>query len=136
MTEPTIDQIQAAIKARLASITTLNAFQNEPVSPTWPAAYPRIVDWTFDEDFDHTTLYHFDIWVLVGLEPGLDRAQMWLNPYLSATGSDSIKVAIDADPRLGGTVASARATGGGAYGRVDVAGKAMLGGSVRLEVLT
>ena len=136
MTEPTIDQIQSAIKARLGTITSLRAYATEPDKPNFPCAYPRLVDWTFDYDFDHTTLYHFDVWVLVGLEPGFDRAQTWLDPYLSPAGANSIKLAIDADPRLGGTVASARATGGGAYGRVDVAGTPALGGSLRIEVLT
>jgi hypothetical protein len=134
-TEPTLDEIQAAIKARLEA-AGLRAYATEPDNPNFPCVYPRVVDWTYDNDFDGDTTWHFDIWVLVGIEPGFNRAQTMLNPYLSPTGANSIKGAIDADPRLGNTVSSARATGGGAYGRVDVAGIAALGASVRIEVLT
>jgi hypothetical protein len=75
------------------------------------------------------------LWVLVGLDPGFNRAQTWLNPFLSPTGSSSIKAAIDSDSTLGIGV-QARVTGGGAYGRVDIAGITALSASVRLEVLT
>jgi len=136
LTEPTVDEIQTAIKDRLASITSLRAYATEPDKPNFPCAYPRLVDWTFDNDFDGDTLWHFDVWVLVGLEPGFPRAQTWLNPYLSPSGTNSIKLAFDADPRLGGSVSSARVTGGGAYGRVDIAGIAALGASVRVEIQT
>jgi len=135
-TEPTVDEIQTAIKDRLASISGLRAYATEPDKMNFPCAYPRLVDWSFDNDFDGDSVWHFDIWVLVGLEPGFGRAQTWINPYLSPSGTNSIKLAIDADPRLGGKVSSARVSGGGAYGRVDVAGIAALGASVRLEVLT
>ncbi|HYW88091.1 MAG TPA: hypothetical protein VFB50_10000 [Chloroflexota bacterium] len=134
--EPTVDELQTAIKDRLASITGLRAYATEPDKPNFPCAYPRLVDWTFDNDYDSDTLWHFDIWVLVGLEPGFARAQTWLNPYLSPVGNNSIKLAIDADPHLGGTVSFARVTGGGAYGRVDIAGIAALGASVRVEIQT
>jgi len=136
ITEPTVDQIQTGIKARLDTITGLRAYATEPDKPNFPCAYPRLVDWTFDNDYDSDTLWHFDIWVLVGLEPGFARAQTWLNPYVSPTGNNSIKLAIDADPHLGGTVSYARVTGGGAYGRVDIAGIAALGASVRVEIQT
>jgi len=136
ITEPTVDQIQAALKARLDTITSLRATATEPDKPNFPCAYPRLVDWTFDDTYDGDTLWHFDIWVLVGLEPGFARAQTWLNPYLSPTGNNSIKQAIDGDPHLGGTVSFARVTGGGAYGRVDIAGIAALGASVRVEIQT
>jgi len=133
--EPTVDEIQAAIKARLEA-AGIRAYATEPDKPNMPCAYPRVVDWTYDHDFDGDTLWHFDVWVLVGLDPGFNRAQTMLNPYLSPTGSNSIRAAIDADPSLGRIVSSARATGGGAYGRVDIAGITALGASVRLEVLT
>ena len=136
ITEPTVDQIQSALKARLDTITSLRATATEPDKPNFPCAYPRLVDWTFDDSFDADTLWHFDIWVLVGLEPGFNRAQTMLNPYLSPVGTNSIKLAIDADPHLGNTVSWARVTGGGAYGRVDIAGIAALGASVRVEIQT
>lgn len=136
--EPTVDMIQQGIKARLSTITALGsrAYATEPDQPTFPCAYPRLVDWTYDDTYDGTCIWHFDVWVLVGLEPGFNRAQTWLNPFLSPSGPNSIKVAIECDPSLGHTVAFARATGGGSYGRIDIGGVAGLGASVRLEVFT
>ena len=135
-TEPTVDELQAGIKDRLDTIASLRAYATEPDKPNFPCAYPRLVDWTFDETFGVTsTTWHFDIWVCVGLEPGLNRAQTWLNPYLSPSGANSIKLAIDDDPTLGLSV-QARVTGGGANGRGDFAGMTALSASVRLEVLT
>ncbi len=134
--EPTVDQIQAGIKARLDTISSLRAYATEPDKPNFPCAYPRLVDWQYDVDFDGRTLWHFDVWVCVGLEPGFNRAQTWLNPYLSSSGPNSIKLAIAGDPSLGRTVAHATATGGGAYGRVDFAGITALSASVRLEIFS
>jgi len=134
-TEPTVDEIQTAIKQRLEA-AGMRAYATEPDKPNFPCVYPRLVDWTFDDTFGwSSTTWHFDVWVLVGLEPGFNRAQTWLNPFLSPTGTSSIKAAIDSDATLGISV-QARVTGGGAYGRVDIAGITALGASVRLEVLT
>jgi hypothetical protein len=85
--------------------------------------------------YPSTTIWHFDVWVLVGIEPRFGRAQTELNDYLSPNGSRSIKCVIDGDPSLGMSV-QARVTGGGAYGRVDIAGITALGASVRVEVFT
>jgi hypothetical protein len=131
----TIDEIQVAITQRLSTIDGLRAYATEPDEPNFPCAYPRVVDWTFDDSFSNTTTWHFDIWVLVGLKPGFNRAQTWLNPFLSTSGRNSIKCAIDEDPTLGGCVSAARVMGGGAYGRVDIAGITALGASMRLEVM-
>jgi hypothetical protein len=134
--EPTVNEIQSAIKQRLETITGLRANATEVDKPNFPCAYPRLVDWTYSDDFDGDTVWHFDVWVLVGLEPGMSHAQLWLNEYLAPRGERSIKEALERDPSLGGTVSDARATGGGAYGRVDIAGITALGASVRLEIFS
>jgi len=134
--EPTVDDLQAAIARRLETIASLRAYATEPDKPNFPCAYPRLVDWTFDDTFEPpSTTWHFDIWVCVGLEPGFNRAQTWLNPYLSPNGSNSIRAAVKHDFTLGIGV-EARVTGGGSYGRIDFGGITALAASVRLEVLT
>lgn len=139
MTAPTVDQIQVGIKRRLATIDGLIPHATEPDKPNFPLAYPRLVDWTYDQTFefdgDISTLYHFDVWVLVSLSAGLNRAQTALNPYLSPTGSKSIKIAIEEDPTLDGTSQSVRVTGGGAYGQADIGAIKALAASVRVEVM-
>lgn len=139
---PTIDQVQAAIARALRQVPELRAAATEPDQPNFPLAYPRLVDWTYDisfaESMDCTdgtrTLYHFDLWVLVSLSPNLNRAQTMLNPYLSPTGTRSVKQALEDDPSLDGVVDFVRITSGGAYGRSEIGGIACLAASVRLEV--
>lgn len=135
---PTIDQVQVAIARALWTVPDLRPTATEPDAPNFPLAYPRLVDWTYDVSFaefgcDVEMLYHFDLWVLVSLAPSLNRAQTVLNGYLSPAGSRSIKQALEADVSLGGCVQSTRVTGGGAYGRSEIAGIACLAASIRLE---
>jgi hypothetical protein len=133
----TVDEIQSGIKARLATIDGLNAYATEPEKPNPPQAYPRLVDWTYDDTLEFggevSMVYHFDVWVLVPL-PDFNRAQTMLNPYLSPTGARSVKLAIEEDISLGGIVDSCRLTGGGSYGRAEIAAIPVLAASMRLEV--
>lgn len=135
--EATIQDITNALERRLATIPDLRTYAVEPDKPNFPCAYPRIVDWTYDDSlYPRSTIWHFDIWVLVGVEPRFGRAQTELHEYLSPNGSRSIKAAIEHDPSLEDMVSDARVTGGGAYGRVDIAGITALGASVRVEVFS
>jgi len=139
MSSPTLDEVLAAIKKALGSIDGLRAHATEPEEPNFPTAYPRLVDWAYDETFpescdDVPTMYHFDIWILVDLKSGLQRAQAQLNPYISPVGRNSIKQALERDMRLGGCVDWLRLTGGGSYGTTDIAGLRCLAASMRAEV--
>lgn len=136
-TEPTIQDITNGLQRCLATISGLRAYAIEPDKPNFPCAYPRLVDWAYDQQYGGgSTLWHFDIWVLVGVESQFGRAQNQINAYLAPSGTQSIKAAIDHDSRLANTVSYATATGGGAYGRIDIAGVAALGASLRVEVRT
>jgi len=135
--EPTVQDLTNGLQRRLHTIDGLRAYAIEPDKPNFPMAYPRLVDWAYDqEQAPGSTLWHFDIWVLVGIESQFGRAQNELNAYLSPSGEQSVKEAIEGDCSLGGRCSYARATGGGAYGRVDLGGIAALGASIRVEVLT
>jgi len=130
-TEPTIQDITKGIQRRLQTIEGLRAYAVEPDQPNLPCAYPRLVDWVYNDTFEGTTTWHFDVWVIVSVGSQFGRAQNELNDYLSPLSSRSIKCAIEGDAEL-----NARAVGGGSYGRVDMGGVAALGASVRVEVLT
>jgi hypothetical protein len=141
VSSPTLDQIQAAIKRALESIEGLRAYATEPdqIPGSSAVAYPRVVDWTYDTDLPPDcdtipTLWHFDIWVLVDLAAGLNRAQTQLNPYITPIGRKSVKAALERDDRLGGCVDYVRLIGGGAYGNTDIAGVRCLAASMRAEV--
>ena len=134
MRAPTLDEIQVGIKRRLETIEGLRASATETERPNLPAAYPRLVSWVYSTVFEGQADWVFDVWVIVGIEPDLSRAQSMLNAYLAPSGRRSVKCAIEDDPSLGGCVAFARVVGGGDYGRVDLGGIACLGASVRVEV--
>ena len=132
----TIDEIQTGIKRVLDTVPDLRAHATEPDQPNLPCAYPRLVQWTYDTDFDGGQTYLFDVWVVVDMKQGLNRAQTALNAFLSRDGRKSLKVAIERDMTLSGTVDSARVVGGGAYGQAEIAGMKALAASVRLEAIT
>ena len=144
MSSPLLDDIQVSIKRALDTIDGLRAYATEPdqlPGSTGAIAYPRVVDWTYDDAWgeacdDIPTLWHFDIWVLVDLAGGLNRAQTQLNPYIAPVGRKSLKAALEKDPSMGGCVNYIRLTGGGAYGNADVAGVRCLAASMRAEVRT
>ena len=132
--ETSLDEIQVGIKRRLETIDGLRASATEVERPNFPLAYPRLVSWIYSTMFEGQADWVFDVWVLVGIEPDLSRAQSVLNAYLAPAGRRSVKCAIESDPSLGGCVSFARVVGGGDYGRVEVGGVAALGASVRVEV--
>jgi hypothetical protein len=139
MSSATLDEVLAAIKRALEGIDGLRAHATEPDEPNFPLAYPRLVDWTYDETFPMTaddvpTMYHFDVWVLVDLKAGLPRAQAQLNPFISPVGRKSIKQALERDDRLGTTVDFIRLTGGGSYGISTIGSLSCLAASMRAEV--
>lgn len=143
MNTPTLAMILEAIKRALESIDGLRAFATEPEQipgSSAPIAYPRVVDWIYDVEFDGddyiSTTWHFDIWVLVTLAAGTGRAQTVLDPYLSPMGRNSLKRALERDVSLSECVNSISVTGGGAYGTTDVAGVRCLAASIRAEVMT
>jgi hypothetical protein len=132
--ETTLDEIQVGIKRRLETIDGLRASATETERPNLPAAYPRLVSWVYSTVFEGQADWVFDVWVIVGIEPDLSRAQSTLNAYLAPSGRKSVKCAIEADPSLSGCVSFAKVVGGGDYGRLDIGGIAALGASVRVEV--
>jgi hypothetical protein len=139
VSSPTLDEVLAALKRALESIDGLRAHATEPEEPNFPTAYPRLVQWAYDETFEEgcdeiPTLYVFDVWVLVDMRSGLPRAQAALNPYIAPVGRKSVKQALERDQSLGGTVDFVRLVGGGAYGTTDVAGLRCLAASMRAEV--
>jgi hypothetical protein len=139
MSSPTLDQVLAAMKRALESIDGLRAHAVEPDEPNFPCAFPRLIDWSYDETFpmdcdDRPTMYHFDLWVLVDLKSGLPRAQAQLNPFISPVGRKSIKQALERDERLGGCIDWIRLTGGGSYGTTTIGSLTALAASMRAEV--
>ena len=112
----TITDIMLGIKARLETISGLTAYAVEPANPTYPAAWPllRTIDYNADYDGDSTATIGITVAVA---NADLGRAQTNLAPYLAASGSRSIKAAIEGSNgtgsgghNLGGACDSVRVT--------------------------
>ncbi|HKC98920.1 MAG TPA: hypothetical protein VKG20_12860 [Methylomirabilota bacterium] len=131
----TLEEICTGFKQRLESIgDPLRAYATEPDQSNLPAAYPRLVGGLLASDFDGDAEWSFDVWVLVSLENGFNRAQTILESYLSLAGRKSIVQAIEDDRTLGGKVSSLVCQTVGAPGRADVGGVPVLANNVRVLV--
>lgn len=98
----TVQQIRDGLKARLDTISGLNAHAQMPVpSINSPAAvvFRRSTDFDSSTDSDDLT---FGITVFIDL--ARQSAQDELDAYTAGEGANSIRAAIDADPTLGGVV--------------------------------
>lgn len=123
---PTVTQIRSGLAARLATIAGLKASSVWPDSLNLPAAIVR----------PQTGLYHqamgdpgyqqltYEIVLLVApLQNGLAVGQSTIDPYLDASGTKSIKAAIEGDVTLGGLVSTLIVTGWRDYGTLMAASK-------------
>lgn len=133
MTACTLGDVLAGFKHRLETIEGLRAMTAEPDHPNFPAAFPRLLEGG-NSDFDGDVEWLFEVWAVVGLDAGFNRAQAELAPYLSVVGRKSMQCAIEDDPTLGGTVANAWVQSIGTPGRLDMAGLTVWGGNLRVRV--
>jgi hypothetical protein len=129
----TLADIYAGFKHRLDTIDGLRATTAEPDKPNFPAAYPRMLQGG-TTDFDGDVEYLFEVWAIVGLESGFNRAQNEVAPYLSPAGRKSISCAIEGDPTLNGTVSYSWIEAIGTPQRLDLAGLTVYGGNLRVRV--
>jgi len=102
----TITQVKQGLATRLATINGLRAFAYQPDQLNPPMALP-----TLDNVLYHKTMktalteMTFTVTLIV-CKADSRAAQSQVDPYISATGSQSVRVAIEGDPTLGGVVDS------------------------------
>lgn len=127
--------IRDGLKTRLQTITGLRAFDTVPDQVAPPAAIigvgPIDYDTTFSRGADRYTML---CRVYVG-RSSERTAQDKLDGYLSGTGTNSIKAAIEGDPTLGGAVDTSRVTRASGYGVYEVAGVPYLGAEFEIDVI-
>lgn len=132
----TLDQLRSGLKARLATISGLRAYATMPPKPEAPAAAVLPRSWRYHDTFDDKMRWEFEVHIYVSPGQDLNRAQTAFDAYISPTGTNSVKAAIEADPTLGGIADYVMVIGGEAYASlVDFGGAQLLGGFVRVEVL-
>lgn len=103
----TVAQVQSGIKNRLATINGLRAFEFQPdnqIAP--PYAFAQLNSVEYHRAFQGGDIvYDFTIFVIVGRVS--DRtAQASLDAYLSYSGAQSVRSALEADLTLGGIVST------------------------------
>lgn len=107
----TVSEIRNGLAQRLRSISGLNVSVTMPTQVRPPAAVVMPRATTFDVAMvgDGDT-HEYDIHLYVA---GSDwnRAQTALDPYLSRDGQNSIRLAVDEDPTLGGVAHGTRVLG-------------------------
>jgi hypothetical protein len=99
----TVQQIRAGIKARLDTIAGLRTHANMPDIINPPAAVVARRTTTFDTTLDGES-DDLTFAVTVFVEWATTRAQEQLDAFTAGEGTSSIRVAINGDPTLGGTV--------------------------------
>ena len=105
----TIDQIRAAIRTRLKTIPNLRVPERVPDTIDPDTAVVRYAGTTFDTTMSRGSDDQTYI-VQVFTTRASDRGQDALYKYCDGSGDRSVKVAMEADPTLGGLVMDASVT--------------------------
>lgn len=103
----TNEQIRDGIAAALEAIPDFQVYARPPGSIVVPAGVVRRRSTQFDVSFDGLVDTGWGVAVFVSFA-NTDVGTEKLDEYLSPTGTQSIKAAIDSDPTLGGVVDYAR----------------------------
>ncbi len=136
MAAPTILQVLEAIETALETIPGLRTSEFVPDSGNPPQA---VVDWEGEIDYHGTAKHGMQIIncsVIIIVSRASDRAgNQALAGYASATGTNSIHAAIEADATLGGVVDDCNVVGFRRLSSEEVAGLNYYGGVFTLSVI-
>lgn len=132
----TLSAIRDGLKTRLATITGLRAYDTIPDDINIPAAIVGVpesieFDTTYGRGADRYTIPVRVYASLASERAGQDK----LDGYLAASGSGSVKAAIEGDPTLGGAAHTTRVTQARGYGVYEIAGVSYLGVEFICEVI-
>ncbi len=102
----TLALVRSGLKTRLETITSLkghcyNVVPNQVNGPAFAVVRP--VRTQAHATFASRGAMYFEVEVGVSLAGGLEAAQGRLDPYLDASGTESVIAAIEADSDLGGS---------------------------------
>lgn len=127
--------IRNGLATRLQTISGLRVFDTYPDQSSLPAAIidgPSRVD--YHATWAGTANYEWTVIVLVSAGAGLKRATDTLDDYLAATGTKSIKAAIEGDAQLGNTVHDTTVREAFDVGTLEDGGATYVGAKFRVEV--
>ena len=115
-----ISELRAGIKTNLATISGLRVsdFQPDNINPPVAIVFPISVN--FDDTFQRgMQTYTFSVQVIVG-RVSERTGQNSIDAYVSSTGTNSIKLAIESNKTLGGKAFDLRVTDMRNYGELLV----------------
>jgi hypothetical protein len=115
-----ISELRAGIKANLATISGLRVsdFQPDNINPPVAIVFPISVN--YDDTFQRgMQTYTFSVQVIVG-RVSERTGQNSIDAYVSSTGVNSIKLAIESNKTLGGKAFDLRVTDMRNYGELLV----------------
>jgi hypothetical protein len=129
-----VNAVRVALAAALADVPNLRAYSFVAPKIEPPAALVAVGSGFYDDDFDASMTARFGVMVLVARAD--DRSgQKSLDAYISSTGAQSIKAAVEADITLGGEVSSAKVVGWNDPQEYEIAGVSYLGVEFDVEAL-
>ena len=134
----TISNVRDGLAARLNTISGLHVYDEWPDTITPPAALIRPASAQYEQTFgsDWATM-QIEVLVVVGLKAGLANAERALEPYISNTGTSSIRVAVAADRTLAlsgtGTVRGTFVRGWRNYDVLTIGESDYLGATIDIE---
>jgi hypothetical protein len=115
-----ITELRAGIKTNLATINGLRTSDYQPDSINPPVAIVFPVSLNYDETFHRgMQTYTFAVQVIVG-KVSERSGQSAIDSYVSSTGANSIKLAIESDKTLSGKAFDLRVTDMRNYGELIV----------------
>lgn len=134
----TLAGIRNGLNTRLSTITALRK-----VYTRWPgnlAVTPAVIIGTpsgvYDRELGGSHTLTVPVYVLA-TTADVERSQDLLDVFIDDTSASSIRVAVNADPTLGGVVDSTAVLGFEGYGAgYDVGGDTFVGVQLNLEVFT
>jgi hypothetical protein len=115
-----ITDLRTAIATNLATISGLRTSPTLPDNPNPPIALVTPISVSFDDSFKRgMQTYTFVISVIVG-RVDERTAQNKLDAFVSSTGTQSIKLAVESDKTLGGNAFDCRITEMRNYGELTI----------------
>lgn len=101
----TVSQVKTGLATRLSTITGLRAFNYQPDQLNPPIAFANLDSINYHRTMGPLALTEMQFTVSVIVARATERpAEHALDAYTSATGTSSVKAAIEADRTLGGVV--------------------------------
>lgn len=136
-----VSTIRGAIQTRIETTLTglgLHVYSEWPDQITSPAVLVALSDGVgieYEQTLGATDrmLLHFGLIVIVTLQGGLLNAQLALDPWISNTGANSIRVALAADRTLAGAVHGLHVRRVTDYGGLEVNGQQWLGATIEVD---